>query len=98
MRARRLLPSVLLVLLLAPGLGAEKSAAPSLAAGVPSPSFRPAKAPASGGGINSIEPAELKEWLSYIASDELQGRQIYTEGLGLAAAYVARTYDPATAP
>ena len=41
------------------------------------------------GGLNSIEPAELKEWLSYVASDELQGRQIFTEGLGLAAAYIA---------
>ena len=45
--------------------------------------------PASKGGINSIQPEPLKEWLSYIASDELQGRQIYTEGLGLAAAYIA---------
>jgi len=41
------------------------------------------------GGPKSIEPTELKDWLSYIASDELQGRQIYTEGLGLAAAYIA---------
>jgi len=45
--------------------------------------------PATKGGINSIQPDALKEWLSYIASDELQGRQIYTEGLGLAAAYIA---------
>src|SRR6476469_5392170 len=45
------------------------------------------KAPA--GGQKSIDPAALKEWLSYIASDELQGRQIYTEGLGLAAAYMS---------
>src|SRR5258708_38559096 len=41
------------------------------------------------GGPDSITPAELKEWLSYIASDQLQGRQGYTEGLGLAAAYIA---------
>jgi hypothetical protein len=41
------------------------------------------------GGPSSLEPAEFKEWLSYVASDELQGRQIYTEGLGLAAAYIA---------
>jgi hypothetical protein len=40
------------------------------------------------GGLNSIEPAEFQEWLSYVASDELQGRQVFTEGLGLAAAYV----------
>ena len=43
----------------------------------------------AGGGAASITPDELKEWLSYIASDELQGRQIYTEGEGLAAAYIA---------
>jgi hypothetical protein len=47
-----------------------------------------ARAPKQG-GPDSITPAELKEWLSYIASDELQGRQVYTEGLGLAAAYIA---------
>jgi hypothetical protein len=41
------------------------------------------------GGLSSIEPAEFEEWLSYVASDELQGRQVFTEGLGLAAAYVA---------
>jgi hypothetical protein len=37
----------------------------------------------------AIEADALKEWLTYIASDELQGRQVYTEGLGLAAAYIA---------
>src|SRR5262245_19924502 len=36
-----------------------------------------------------INPEEMKEWLGYLASDELQGRQIYSEGYGLAAAYVA---------
>ena len=46
------------------------------------------KAPARG-GIGSINPTDLNEWLSFIASDELEGRQIYTEGLGLAAAYIA---------
>jgi len=40
-------------------------------------------------GAASITPAELQDWLSYIASDQLQGRQVYTEGLGLAAAYIA---------
>ncbi len=43
----------------------------------------------NGAGLSSITPDELKGWLSYIASDELQGRQVYTEGLGLAAAYIA---------
>src|SRR4051794_2818700 len=41
------------------------------------------------GGAASITPDELKEWLSYIASDQLQGRRVYEEGLGLAAAYIA---------
>src|SRR5262245_5197033 len=42
----------------------------------------------SAGGVSSIRPLELREWLTYIASDELQGRAIYTSGLGLAAAYI----------
>jgi len=41
------------------------------------------------GGLSSITPADLKEWLSYIASDQLEGRRVHTEGLGLAAAYIA---------
>ena len=45
--------------------------------------------PRPAGGAASIEAASLKEWLTYIASDELQGREVYTEGLGLAAAYIA---------
>ncbi|MEO6236687.1 MAG: M28 family peptidase [Vicinamibacterales bacterium] len=40
-------------------------------------------------GVSAITAADMKEWLSYIASDQLQGRQVYTEGLGLAAAYIA---------
>src|SRR4029079_8830880 len=48
-----------------------------------------AQKPATG-GPKSIEPSELNEWLSYIASDELQGRQVYTEGLGLAAGYITQ--------
>jgi hypothetical protein len=43
----------------------------------------------SKGGAASIQQASLKEWLGHLASDELQGRQVYTEGLGLAAAYIA---------
>jgi len=41
------------------------------------------------GGAGSITPQELKDWLSYIASDELEGRQVFHEGLGLAASYIA---------
>jgi hypothetical protein len=44
---------------------------------------------ASKGGIHSIQQEPLEEWLTYIASDELQGRATYTEGLGLAAGYIS---------
>jgi hypothetical protein len=38
---------------------------------------------------NRISSDEMKQWLTYISSDELQGRQVFTEGLGLAADYIA---------
>ena len=38
----------------------------------------------------AISQDDLRTWLTYLASDELQGRQAYTEGLGLAGAYIAR--------
>ena len=47
---------------------------------------QPRPSDATGG---AIQTAALKEWLTYIASDELQGREVYTEGLGLAASYIA---------
>jgi hypothetical protein len=37
----------------------------------------------------SVSQDDLRTWLTYIASDELQGRLAYTEGLGLASAYIA---------
>src|SRR5690349_10412820 len=40
------------------------------------------------GGVASIDTADLTRWLTYLSSDELHGRQIFTEGLGLAAGYV----------
>src|SRR5262245_40630948 len=40
-------------------------------------------------GRGRIEPADLRRWLSYLASDELEGRATFSEGLGLAAAYLA---------
>ena len=45
---------------------------------------------AAGGGLASIKSSDLKQWLTYIASDELQGRAVYTTGIGLAAAYIER--------
>jgi Peptidase family M28 len=49
----------------------------------------PAAQQSAKGGINSIQQEPLKEWLTYIASDELQGRATYSEGLGLAAGYIS---------
>ena len=46
-----------------------------------------APAPASGVRFATISEADMKAFLTYLASDELQGRQVYTEGYGLAAAY-----------
>ena len=69
MRARRSLASLLLVLTLAAGLGAQS--APSR------------------GGIDAIQTGPLTEWLTFLSSDALQGRATYTEGLGLAASYIA---------
>ena len=48
--------------------------------------FRPVRA--ASGGVASITAAELKTWLSYIASDDLQGRAVFSSGIGLAAAYI----------
>jgi peptidase M28-like protein len=50
-----------------------------------------AQAPEPSKGVKyaRITADELKEWLGYLASDELQGRQVFTEGYGLAASYVA---------
>lgn len=43
---------------------------------------------AAAGGRDSINSRDLKEWLTYIASDDLEGRAIFTTGVGLAAAYL----------
>src|ERR1700681_776531 len=40
------------------------------------------------GNVASIKAQDLKEWLTYIASDELEGRAVFTAGIGLAAAYI----------
>ena len=40
-------------------------------------------------GASAINENDLKTWLTYISSDELQGRRVYTEGLGIAAGYIS---------
>src|SRR5262249_28535144 len=49
-----------------------------------------AAAPHASGGVGSSQAADLRTWLTYIASDELQGRNVFSEGLGLAASYIER--------
>ena len=50
-----------------------------------------AQAPERAKGVKfaQINAEEMKEWLGYLASDDLQGRQTFTEGYGLAASYIA---------
>src|SRR6476659_892734 len=43
----------------------------------------------AGAQSSRISPDDLRQWLTYIASDDLQGRQVFTEGLALAGAYIA---------
>jgi hypothetical protein len=43
---------------------------------------------AAGGGLSSIAPDDLREWLTYVSSDELAGRDTFSPGLGLAAGYI----------
>lgn len=47
-----------------------------------------APAPVKGVKFSQVTPAELSEYLTYLSSDQLTGRQIYTEGYGLAAGYI----------
>lgn len=44
--------------------------------------------PSTAADGSSIQTADLREWLTYLASDELLGRATFSEGLGLAAAYI----------
>ncbi|HKQ78274.1 MAG TPA: M28 family peptidase [Blastocatellia bacterium] len=37
----------------------------------------------------TVQADDLQKWLTYLASDELEGRATFSEGLGLAAAYLA---------
>ena len=48
-----------------------------------------AMAQGGGGGRSSITEAGLRECLSYVASDKLEGRATFSEGLALAAGYIA---------
>ena len=41
-------------------------------------------------GAAAISGNDLRVWLSYLASDDLEGRAIFSTGMGLAAAYIER--------
>jgi hypothetical protein len=43
----------------------------------------------------AMTPDLLREWLTYIASDDLEGRGTFSEGLALAAAYIADQLEQA---
>jgi hypothetical protein len=47
------------------------------------------------GGDSAITADLLREWLTYISSDELEGRNTFSEGLGLAGAYIAERLQEA---
>ncbi|HEY7180340.1 MAG TPA: hypothetical protein VIC84_02925, partial [Blastocatellia bacterium] len=42
-----------------------------------------------GAAQSPVQAEDLQKWLSYLSSDELEGRATFSEGLGLAAAYLA---------
>ena len=41
------------------------------------------------GGAGAIKAQDLREWLTYRSSDELEGYAVFTAGDGMAAAYVS---------
>ncbi|HET6958898.1 MAG TPA: M28 family peptidase [Vicinamibacterales bacterium] len=43
---------------------------------------------AAKGATPSVDVRDLREWLTYIASDDLQGRAVFSTGIGLAASYI----------
>ncbi|MEO5761711.1 MAG: hypothetical protein ABIR28_05295, partial [Vicinamibacteria bacterium] len=61
----------------------------ALALGIAAFPYSTAQAQVAVGGARTITAAELKTWLTAIASDEFEGRNTFTEGLGLAASYIA---------
>ncbi len=48
-----------------------------------------APAPSKGVAFARISETEMREWLTALSSDAMQGRRAFTEGYGLAASYVA---------
>lgn len=80
MRHTRTSPRVLVGLVLAVAVAAAGTSTGVLRAQAP--------AAVKGVKFSQVSPGDLKEWLTYLASDQLTGRQIYSEGYGLAAGYI----------
>jgi len=80
--SRRLIATMALSLGILTAIGGQ-----SLKLQAQAPSTAPV--PATGVRFSQISQDDMKEWLSYLASDELQGRQVFTEGYGRATQYVA---------
>ncbi len=63
-----------LMAVVTPALAVLVATAPALAAGK--------------GGAQPVDVQDLHQWLTYIASDDLQGRAVFSAGIGLAASYI----------
>jgi len=48
-----------------------------------------APVPVTNVAFPQLSETEAREYLTYLSSDELQGREVFTEGFGLAAGYIA---------
>ena len=70
---------ILAVVIAAPGFAAAQKT--NGKAAVPAPSF---------GNVNGVTAKQLKEYLTFIASDELEGRDTPSRGLDIAAMYIAQ--------
>jgi hypothetical protein len=49
----------------------------------------PMDVPVSHANLPAFNEQDLREWLTFLSSDTLQGREVFTEGYGMAASYVA---------
>jgi hypothetical protein len=77
-----------------PSLGLAKgdawsAVAGSFGGGLPRWSSWRLRGGGANGGAGAIKSPDLREWLTYISSDELEGRAVFTTGFGLAAGYIA---------
>src|SRR5262245_41964886 len=53
------------------------------------PVLAQAPTPAASVTFSQTKQSDLQEWLTYLSSDELLGRETFSEGYGVAAQYIA---------